>query len=123
MEELLKKQLKFQKLSAIFMGGILVALVIMCVMLGAFLKQAGQLMTDTQALIGTTSEKIQSLDTEKLNEAINQSSEMMTQMNSVADEITSTMKTMDSFAGKLEEIGGSFEDIAEKLEKIGNLFG
>lgn len=119
LEALLKQQLLFQKILTV-MAGIIIALLIGGVIyIASFVTSMNKFIDNTNVVLAEASDKIQSIDVDQINSAVEKSNELMDSMDKAINKADGLLDSMESAAEKtnemLEEVS-SFKDSIERVQ-------
>lgn len=120
MEKLMEKQMRWQKITAI----LLVVLIIALLGAGIYLGRAAQEMTvaveQAQVFLEEATEKLEALDVEGINQAFAEVDEFVNSLDGVVEKADDMVETIDGVTEKMNEVTEKFEPITEALDNLKN---
>ena len=119
-EKLLEKQMKWQKITAILLAVLIIALVGAGIYLGKAVNEMTVAVEQAEVFLEEATEKLEALDVEGINQAFSEVDEFVNSMDGVVEKADDMVETIDGVTEKMDEVTKKFEPITEALDNLKN---
>ena len=120
MEKIMEKQMKWQKITAILLALLIIALVGAGMYLGKAVNEMTVAVEQAEVFLEEATEKLEALDVEGINQAFAEVDEFVNSMDGIVEKADDMVETIDGVTEKMNEVTEKFAPITEALDNLKN---
>lgn len=120
MEKIMEKQMKWQKITAILLALLIIALVGAGMYLGKAVNEMTMAVEQAEVFLEEATEKLEALDVEGINQAFAEVDEFVNSMDGIVEKADGMVETIDGVTEKMNEVTEKFAPITEALDNLKN---
>ena len=120
MEKIMEKQMKWQKITAILLALLIIALVGAGMYLGKAVNEMTVAVEQAEVFLEEATEKLEALDVEGINQAFAEVDEFVNSMDGIVEKADGMVETIDGVTEKMNEVTEKFAPITEALDNLKN---
>ena len=120
MEKIMEKQMKWQKITAILLALLIIALVGAGMYLGKAVNEMTVAVEQAEVFLEEATEKLEALDVEGINQAFAEVDEFVNSMDGIVEKADGMVETIDGVTEKMNEVTEKFAPITEALDDLKN---
>ncbi len=122
LETLMEKQMKWQKITAILLAVLILALLFAGFYIGSAVNEMTAAVEQAEVFLTEATEKLDELDVEGINKAFAEVDEFVNSMDGVVGEANDMVETIDEVTAKMDAAASAFDPIIEALNNLKNKF-
>ena len=120
MEKIMEKQMKWQKITAILLALLIIALIGAGMYLGKAVNEMTMAVEQAEVFLEEATEKLEALDVEGINQAFAEVDEFVNSMDGIVEKADGMVETIDGVTEKMNEVTEKFAPITEALDNLKN---
>lgn len=120
MEKIMEKQMKWQKITAILLALLIIALIGAGMYLGKAVNEMTMAVEQAEVFLEEATEKLEALDVEGINQAFAEVDEFVNSMDGIVEKADGMVETIDGVTEKMNEVTEKFAPITEALDSLKN---